>query len=264
MKILLIAGHGAGDPGSIGCGYKEADLTRELVTLVKPLLAEYAEVSVYDFARKAKADVDNGIKYDYSQYDYVLEFHFNAHKPTANGTEIYVHTSETKTSVEGLILRNISRFGFTNRGIKKSSQLVVMNRCKMYQTPYALLETCFISNENDMRIYQQNKNEIAKEIVNALVEGFKLERSDSMTEQERIKFNKLVKAVSSLAERVDKLDSKMIYGYVDDNMPSWARPTISKLIEKGILKGNANGNLNLDDNMLRIFVILDRTGIFDK
>lgn len=262
MKILLIAGHGAGDPGSIGCGYKEADLTRELVTLVKPLLAEYAEVSVYDFARKAKADVDNGIKYDYSQYDYVLEFHFNAHKPAANGTEIYVHTSETKTSVEGLILRNISRFGFTNRGIKKSSQLVVMNRCKMYQTPYALLETCFISNENDMRIYQQHKNEIATEIVNALVEGFKLERGDSMTVQERIKFNELVKNVSAIAERLDKIENKMTYGYIDTNMPEWAKPTIQKLVDKNLLKGDESGNLHLDETMLRILVVLDRAKIF--
>ena len=35
MKILLIAGHGAGDPGASGCGYKEANLTRELVDVYK-------------------------------------------------------------------------------------------------------------------------------------------------------------------------------------------------------------------------------------
>lgn len=34
MKILLISGHGAGDCGAIGNGYKEADLTRELVKLI--------------------------------------------------------------------------------------------------------------------------------------------------------------------------------------------------------------------------------------
>lgn len=87
---------------------------------------------------------------------------------------------------------------------------------------------------------------------------------EPMTTEERVKFNGLVDAVSRLTERVEKLDSNMIYGYVDDNMPSWARPTISKLIEKGILKGDERGNLNLDDNMLRMFVILDRAGIFDK
>ena len=46
MKILLIAGHGAGDPGASGCGYKEANLTRELVNLIAPKLRKYANVDV--------------------------------------------------------------------------------------------------------------------------------------------------------------------------------------------------------------------------
>ena len=48
MKILLIAGHGAGDPGASGCGYKEANLTRELVNLIAPKLRKYATVDVYN------------------------------------------------------------------------------------------------------------------------------------------------------------------------------------------------------------------------
>ena len=46
MKILLIAGHGAGDPGASGCGYREANLTRELVNLIAPKLRKYAIVDV--------------------------------------------------------------------------------------------------------------------------------------------------------------------------------------------------------------------------
>ena len=89
-----------------------------------------------------------------------------------------------------------------------------------------------------------------------------MKEDEPMTTEEKAKFNELVKAVSSLAERVERLDSKMVYGYVDDNMPSWARPTIIKLMDKGILKGDEKGNLNLDENMLRTLVILDRAGIF--
>ena len=48
MKILLIAGHGAGDPGASGCGYREANLTRELVNLIAPKLRKYAIVDVYN------------------------------------------------------------------------------------------------------------------------------------------------------------------------------------------------------------------------
>ena len=55
----------------------------------------------------------------------------------------------------------------------------------------------------------------------------------------------------------------MIYDYIDGNMPSWARPTIAKLVEKGILTGDAEGKLMLDGNMLRMLVINDRAGLYD-
>ncbi len=97
-----------------------------------------------------------------------------------------------------------------------------------------------------------------------MIQNYMKEDDEKMTNEERTKFNELVKAVSSLAERVERLDSKMVYGYVDDNMPEWARPTITKLMQKGILKGDEKGNLNLDENMLRTLVILDRAGIFAK
>lgn len=91
-----------------------------------------------------------------------------------------------------------------------------------------------------------------------------LKEDESMNSQERAKFNALVEAVEGLAEKVDKLTNKMVYAWVDDNMPEWARPTITKLVNLGYLKGDEEGKLNLDDNMLRILVILDRAGNFDK
>ena len=45
-------------------------------------------------------------------------------------------------------------------------------------------------------------------------------------------------------------------------MPEWARPTIQKLVDKGVLQGDNNG-LNLTDELLRIFVINDRAGLYD-
>lgn len=58
-------------------------------------------------------------------------------------------------------------------------------------------------------------------------------------------------------------DNEMIYNYIDKNMPEWARPTIQKLVDKGYLKGNENGELGLNDTMLKIFVINDRAGVYD-
>lgn len=56
----------------------------------------------------------------------------------------------------------------------------------------------------------------------------------------------------------------MLYNYMDENMPEWAKPTIQKLIDKGALKGNEKGELMLTDVMLRIFVANDRMGLYDK
>lgn len=55
-----------------------------------------------------------------------------------------------------------------------------------------------------------------------------------------------------------------------DSMPDWAKPTVRKLIELGFLKGN-NGvtdkdgrpaDLDLSHDMVRMLVILDRSGVF--
>ena len=58
-------------------------------------------------------------------------------------------------------------------------------------------------------------------------------------------------------------DVKGIY-YVDDNMPEWAKPTVQKMMDKGFLKGDENGCLGLTDELLRVFVINDRAGVYEN
>ena len=55
----------------------------------------------------------------------------------------------------------------------------------------------------------------------------------------------------------------MVYDYMDDNMPSWAKPTIQKLMDKGILQGDDKGRLGLTMDAIRIFVANDRAGLYD-
>ena len=47
-------------------------------------------------------------------------------------------------------------------------------------------------------------------------------------------------------------------------MPKWARPTIQKFVDRGALKGNEKGELLLTGTMLRMFVIHDRMGVYDR
>lgn len=46
-----------------------------------------------------------------------------------------------------------------------------------------------------------------------------------------------------------------------DSLPEWARPTIQKMIDKGLLNGNGS-SLDLSLDMLRIFVVSDRAGLY--
>lgn len=174
MKILLIAGHGAGDPGAVGNGYREADLTREVVNNVKNLLSSYATVDVYPTSRSCYKDLVNGVnKVNFANYNYVLEIHFNAGGGT--GTEIYVTTREKAVDVETSIVNNLSKY-YRNRGVKATNFLVI-NTAKSRGVSSALLEVCFIDNANDVKVYTNNKKAIAQCIVDGIVSGFQLKKS---------------------------------------------------------------------------------------
>lgn len=87
------------------------------------------------------------------------------------------------------------------------------------------------------------------------------ERDDEpMTTEER---NEFMGYINKLGDRITKIETPMVYNYIDENMPSWARPTIQKLVDKNYISGTADG-LNLNDDLLRLLTILDRAGIFDK
>ena len=48
-----------------------------------------------------------------------------------------------------------------------------------------------------------------------------------------------------------------------ENVPEWAKPTVQKVVEKGALQGDEQGNLNLSGDLTRTLVILDRLGKLD-
>lgn len=86
-------------------------------------------------------------------------------------------------------------------------------------------------------------------------------KEETMTEEERKTFNLLVEQVEKLTQRVDELKEK-VYHYTAE-LPEWARPTIQKLLDKGIYAGNNEGDLNLPEILMRTLVINDRAGLYD-
>lgn len=159
---LVIAGHGDGDPGATGNGYKERDLTLEVTNLLD---AQHENIHAYTahnvYAQGTLATVAKG-------YDTVTEIHFNAFNKTAKGTEVLIHSAYEPDGVDTKILNVLSKY-FQNRGIKKRSDLGNMNIAYNKGINYRLVEICFIDNAEDIKIYQANKNKIAKEIAEAIL-----------------------------------------------------------------------------------------------
>ena len=187
MKVLLIAGHGAGDSGAVGNGYKEADLTRKIVAALEPKLKKYCSVGVYPTSRNAYADVQNGTFADYvpggiKNYNYVFEVHLNssADDPDGNGvttgTEIYITSAEEGYTVETAILENVCSMGFRNRGVKRKDFSVIAT-CKNYGVSSALLESCFIDDQDDVDLLVPNIDKFAQKVVDGIAEGFGLKAS---------------------------------------------------------------------------------------
>lgn len=198
MRILLISGHGAGDPGAVANGYREADLTVEVVNKLAPLLKSYADVTVYPVERNAFQDVQNGSWQVGWNFDYVLEVHFNAGGGT--GSEIFVTTRETRTSVEQTILKGMESF-YRNRGVKVKDFLVI-NTAKNRGISSALLEVCFIDNKSDVDIYQSKKDEICQSIANGVINGFGLTKGSTSQTQPQPTETPATKTIDQLAQEV--------------------------------------------------------------
>lgn len=187
MRILLIAGHGAGDPGAVatvnGKQYREAEETRKLADALELELKPYnVTVLRFDSGKNAYTEYKNGTL-QLPAADYVLEIHMNAGAaPNADkkttGAEIFVTTDEAAVTVEEKILRNIAALGFTNRGVKRKN-FSVIRFAKNRGMSSALLETCFIDDPEDMVLYEKNRADIAKAIAAGMAEGFGLAKQAS-------------------------------------------------------------------------------------
>lgn len=193
FKLLVMAGHGRNvdgtwDPGAIGCGYQEANLTRELAGLI----VQQAKLNGIDCDlapdRNHFSFFKAGGKYDVSAYSYVLEVHFNASTvatPLKNGemkgTMFYIDQSETGHSVEDKILQRLYKIGsrqawdgvvVTQR--QYTSGLMVQNRIRAQGVSHAVLETCFITDGDDVAWYQAKKQLIATKVIEGIIDGFGL------------------------------------------------------------------------------------------
>ena len=123
----------------------------------------------------------------------MIELHLNAaaNDPKGNGkttgVEVLVHTGETGITVEQAICRRIAALGFTSRGVKRRGDLLVMNTVHRKGISHALIETCFVDDADDMKLYKAKFYAIAHAIADGVAEGFgkKVQKEDDEVTQKK-------------------------------------------------------------------------------
>ena len=70
-------------------------------------------------------------------------------------------------------------------------------------------------------------------------------------------YNELKQSISSIRSDIDDIKNPMIYNWIDDNMPEWAREGVAYCVEHGLIQGTGDG-LGLDDKDLKYCTIIMR------
>lgn len=183
--------------------------------------------------------------------DYFVSIHCNAGGGTGTEVYSYIYGSDAYNLAEKIQDKIVSATGLSDRGVKVAN-FSVLARSNM---PAVLVESAFIDSAKDAKLLgsDSGKEIIAKAICEGILSHLGNEEGLTMTQYEELK-----NEIKALKEE----NTPMIYNYIDDNMPKWARPTIQKLVDKGLLEGGENG-LNLNEDLMRMFVVNDRAGLYD-
>jgi len=173
-KLFISAGHGGHDPGALGNGYVEAELTIELRQLIVNELRKLGIVAITDPNRNALAQTLAWLRGKFGDKDILLDIHWNASlSPDSRGTEVIVpdQFSDFEFGLATALLKALTDVGFRNRGVKPEG--LTFRKKLGWMRPNAenvLIEVCFISNTTDMTLYQNSKNIIAKRLAFVLRE----------------------------------------------------------------------------------------------
>ncbi len=177
-KLLIIAGHGEGDPGACSVWGQEADYTRELATMVKKSIGSKMSVTMYDQKKNCYAQSKRGNVPEYAKYDMTLEIHFNAKAKKDpygdrrfTGVGGYIHPDNAGRKVAQAIIARVVAIGFKEWLLDTSTGLLNLNNAQRQGAKYFLLETAFIDDGDDMNFYKENQEAFAKAIAQGIMDG---------------------------------------------------------------------------------------------
>ncbi|MBC1651329.1 N-acetylmuramoyl-L-alanine amidase [Listeria booriae] len=175
LKLAIFAGHGGVDPGASSTYGKESEKALELMLeatkYAKSLGITVLNNRTANTARNISADAK---KANNAKVDAVIEIHFDSATATANGTTgFYAEGSTSSKSLAQKVNDRVDDY-FRDRDIKPdtSTRHGRLGILRETSAPAMLLETCFISNKDDMTTYGEKKTLIAQAIINGALDFF--------------------------------------------------------------------------------------------
>jgi N-acetylmuramoyl-L-alanine amidase len=184
MKIILDAGHGGKDPGAVGNGLQEKDLTLAIVKYIGRFLEGYEGVNVL-YTRtddrflelSERADIANR-----ADADYFLSIHINAGGGT--GFETYIHTNASSKSVayQNVIHPEVMAAigNVADRGKKRANHAVTRET----HMPAMLGENLFIDSADANKLKSDSfLQQIALGYVNGMAKAFGLVKKQAPAPQ---------------------------------------------------------------------------------
>lgn len=161
-KVYVAPGHGGNDPGAVGNGFKEKDLTLSISKYCR----DYLVASGVTVKMSRTIDIDPGLNNRANEAnkwgaDLVVEIHINA--GGGNGAEVYysIVGGKSKTLAEN-IEKEIKKIGQNSRGIKTKKNAQgkdFLGIIRMTKAPAVLVECAFIDNKKDFAIIDTKKEQ---------------------------------------------------------------------------------------------------------
>lgn len=169
-KVFLDAGHGGKDPGALGNGLKEKDITLPVTLKVGNILKEHGVTVGYSRTTDVFLELsDRAKKANSFGADIFVSIHCNAfNKSTAKGVETYSYPNSTKGAKLAKLIQDsvISEKLYTvNRGTK-TANFAVLRETNM---PAALIELAFITNSQDAEILKNRQDELAVAVAKGIL-----------------------------------------------------------------------------------------------
>lgn len=240
MNFNISAGHNP--DGKIACGTVNNTLNMKESTEARYQTKKVVEYLKSDGNTANNCTVDNGTsqgdvlnklvaKHNSHSVDWNVSIHFNdTDKKDLKGdgknvgVEVWYYNNNNTVKREEcrkkaeLVCENLSKIGFKNRGAKPTTSLKFLRKTN---AKAILIEVCFCSDADDVKLYKANRDNIARAIADAL-EGKKYVKRD----------NKMDKVIAYVGD-VDKVAATVL---------SWKLKDY-KLVDANTIKGNTITNL---------------------